>query len=48
MPNPKKGETKEEYISRFMNSEEAKNSFPDEKQRLAVAYSKWAKEGRGI
>ena len=43
MPLPKKGESKEEYISRYMNSEEAKKSFPDEKQRIAVAESEWKK-----
>lgn len=41
MPKPRKGETKEEFIARFMSSEEAKRDFPDEKQRLAVAYSIW-------
>ncbi len=41
MPNPSKDETKEEYIARFMKSEEAQRDFPEEKQRLAVAYSKW-------
>lgn len=41
MPNPNPKETKEEYIARFMSSEEAKKDYPDEKQRLAVAHSKW-------
>lgn len=44
MPNPNKGETKEEFIARFMSSPEAKKDFPDEKQRLAVAYSKWKRK----
>lgn len=43
MPKPNKNESKEEYIARFMSSEEAKRSFPDEKQRSAVAYSEWKK-----
>lgn len=43
MPNPKPKETKEEFISRYMSSEEAKNDYPDEKQRLAIAHSKWSK-----
>lgn len=49
MPNPKKEESESEYVSRFMNSEEAKRDFPDEKQRAAVAHSKWKrrkKKGR--
>ena len=41
MPNPKKNETKDEFISRFMSSDEAKRDFPDNEQRLAVAFSKW-------
>jgi hypothetical protein len=41
MPKPNPNENKEEYVSRFMSSEEAQKSFPDKKQRLAVAYSKW-------
>ena len=36
---PKKGETEEEFISRFMKATKAE--YPDKKQRLAVAYSYW-------
>lgn len=36
---PRAGESKNEFISRFMR--ETKNEYPDEKQRLAVAYSYW-------
>jgi len=43
MPTPTKGETREKFISRFMSSEEAKRDFPDRKQRLAVANSKFEK-----
>ena len=39
--NPRKGESKEDFISRFMS--ETKSEYPDEKQRLAVAYSYWNK-----
>ena len=46
MPMPNESDkTEEHYIHRFMTSEEAKKSFPDEKQRLAVAYSEWKKKG---
>ena len=41
MPYPRKGETKEEFISRFMGSAEANRDYPDQKQRLAVAESLW-------
>jgi len=46
MPNPKKGEPTKKFVSRFMGSSEAKRSFPDSKQRAAVAYSKARKRGR--
>ena len=36
---PRKGEKKEDFISRFMS--ETKEEYPDQKQRLAVAYSYW-------
>lgn len=39
MPMPAKGEKKRSYIKRFVSSREAAKSFPDIKQRLAVAYS---------
>ena len=41
MPKPKSDESESEYISRFMESEEARKDFPDQKQRAAVAYSMW-------
>lgn len=41
MPNPKSGESESDYVSRFMASAEAQKDFPDEKQRAAVAYSKF-------
>ena len=36
---PRKGEKEDEFISRFMSA--TKNEYPDQKQRLAVAYSYW-------
>ncbi len=39
---PNKGETKEDFISRFMSA--TKEEYPDYKQRLAVAYSYWNKK----
>lgn len=41
MPNPKPSETEEQFITRFMASEEAKKDFPDGNQRFAVAKSKF-------
>lgn len=41
MPTPRKDETKNEFIKRFMGSEKAKRDYKDTDQRLAVAYSMW-------
>jgi 1,2-phenylacetyl-CoA epoxidase PaaB subunit len=38
---PKKNEEKDDFISRFMGSELAMKEFPDNKQRVAVAFSQW-------
>lgn len=43
---PKKGEEKQEFISRFMSTELAKKEFPDNKQRVAVAYSQWERKDK--
>lgn len=40
--NPREGETKEEFISRFMS--ETKEEYPEEKQRFAVANNYWEKK----
>jgi hypothetical protein len=45
MPKPNPGEKKTDYIQRFMSSEEANKSYPDARQRYAVALSKWEKHG---
>jgi len=45
MPAPRQGETRQDYVSRFMASAEAKRDYPDEKQRAAVAYSMWGEKG---
>lgn len=41
LTEPKSGETEQEYISRFIETEKAKKEFPDKIQRLAVAYTKF-------
>ena len=43
MPKPNNGESEEEFVARYIHSEESKKKFPDEKQRLAVAYSEYKK-----
>lgn len=43
MPKPREGESRDDFISRFMSSEEAKKDYPDKDQRLAVAQSMWRK-----
>jgi hypothetical protein len=44
MPEPKRGEPKNAYISRFMRSSEAQASFPKNKQRVAVAEALFRRE----
>ena len=46
MPSPDRDETKKNYISRCMSSEEAKRDFPDSKQRVAFCHSKWENKGK--
>jgi len=41
---PKKGESKEDFISRFMSV--TKDEYPSQKQRLAVAYSYWNRRNK--
>ncbi|MCK5612913.1 hypothetical protein KAR91_64160 [Candidatus Pacearchaeota archaeon] len=45
MPEPRKDETKDEFISRCMDSDESKRSFPDNDQRFAVCNSTWREAG---
>lgn len=46
MPLPAKGEKQKSYIARYVKSKEAQKSFPDIKQRLAVAYSEYSRKGK--
>ena len=41
IPKPSKGEKQEDFISRFMADEVMQKEFPDQKQRVAVAYKEW-------
>jgi len=44
LPNPTNSETEDEFVARFMDDEQAKQDFPDNDQRLAVAYSTYRDE----
>lgn len=44
MPAPAKGEKLNTFVSRYMGSSEAQKSFPDQKQRAAVAYSEYRRK----
>lgn len=46
MPKPHRHESKEAFVARYMASPEARASFPDAKQRLAVAYSIYDRPNR--
>jgi len=43
LPNPRKDEDKNSFISRCMSNETMKSEFPDQKQRTAVCFSQWRK-----
>ena len=46
MPQPKANEKRASYIQRYVKSKESEKRFPDIKQRLAVAYSEYARKGK--
>lgn len=46
MPTPKKRETLASFLTRYMHSGEARKSFPDPKQRYAVANSVYREKGK--
>lgn len=46
IPQPKKNESKNEYIARGMSSEVMKKEFPNKKQRLAVLYNMLREHGK--
>lgn len=41
MPNPRRNESEDDFISRCMGDSEAISDFPDEDQRAAFCYSVW-------
>lgn len=47
MPEPQKGETLSGFVGRYMSSGHARKSFPDQKQRAAVAYSEFRRKKKG-
>lgn len=46
MPSPRKGEKKDKFIGRCMGDEEARKTFPDQKQRAAFCYSQWNRRNK--
>ena len=40
-PEVQKGESLSKFVSKYMGSEEAREHFPKQKQRAAVAYSEY-------
>lgn len=46
MPSPEKGEKLSAFVKRYMGSSESRKSFPDSKQRAAVAYSEYRRKKR--
>ncbi len=48
IPGPRKGESKDEFISRCMGDSVMNREFKDQKQRAAVCYRQWKRKGRTI
>jgi 16S rRNA U1498 N3-methylase RsmE len=46
MPKREKGEKLSSFISRFVGSKREESKFPDQKQRLAVAFSEAKEQSR--
>lgn len=48
IPTPEKDEEQSAFIERVMGNETMKKEYPNQKQRLAIAYSQWhdAKKGK--
>lgn len=46
LPTPGKGEVRDKFVSRFMSNEAMMAEFPDNKQRLAVAFSQFKTKGK--
>ena len=47
MPTPRKGESEKKFVNRYVNSAEAKRTFPKVSQRVAVAHSVFKKKKGG-
>lgn len=43
MPTPRPREAQASFIKRYVKAQESQKRFPDIKQRLAVAYSEYAR-----
>lgn len=41
MPKPRKGESKNEYLSRCFNDAHMKKTVPNKKKRKAICYKYW-------
>lgn len=46
LPSPNKGQSQDEFISMCMSNDVMQKEFPDQKQRSAVCFSQWRKNGK--
>lgn len=44
LPNKKKGESKQDFLNRCAGDSVMVKEYPDQKQRLAICYSKWGEK----
>lgn len=47
MPSPTRKESLSHFVGKYMGSKEARKSFPNQKQRAAVAYSTFKRKKHG-
>lgn len=47
IPNPRKDETREDYVNRCMGETVMVDDYPDNKQRYAVCNVQWRKSLKG-
>lgn len=46
LPTPRRGETRQTFVSRCVSSEVMRNEYPTLRQRLAVCYSQYRRGKR--
>ena len=48
IPKPRTEEERDEFIARFMRDDEMREEYPDEDQRLAIAFDTWRNQNKSV